>query len=244
MVACSIIFYSTRFINKKTYLPYLIGVFIAYLFHESAVIGGIYLIIEFVFWKELSKSKKIQLISICTLGVVAVCLVLFVKTDYLHYLYHVKVDIGVYLIGKIIFFIISLFVLSNNLDFKNTQIKRVVSYYSVGLLLTSIGFFFEFLNRVGLYLMFFEAVYYGLLLKEILNKKSFELKSINEHCFLGNNLGINNEEKKGLVYYLVGETIVDNDSIKLVVLIMFAAAFLLDFYTNGNGHIPYLFFWQ
>ena len=67
-IAVSIVFWGTKYLKDNRYIPFIISVVIATLFHTSAVIGLGYLIVSIFFNKKIIKSKKLVSIIIMELS--------------------------------------------------------------------------------------------------------------------------------------------------------------------------------
>jgi hypothetical protein len=166
--AVAIVFYFTRLLPQGKYFKYCAVIAVASLFfHQSALIGIGFLAIEVFNWKSLiRKQKRILILGIFLLPFAGV-LVYSIFQNYQHYFSSVSMDIGLMLPLKGAFFVGSLLMsrVVIKSKFKNSEIVRIMLYYFFGLLITSLGYIFAFMDRIGLYFYIFEGVYMGVILK-------------------------------------------------------------------------------
>lgn len=209
--AVAIIFFATRYLQKKNYIKFVICVGIAFLFHRSALIGLLFMGIEVINWKELDKKQKIFIM----LGLATVPAYLgYILPNlqrYLKYFQAIGFDIGFMLPLKIVMFFLLGFGLAGIVR-KNSSneieslfyINRVKIYYLVGLVLTFFGYFFSFMDRIGLVFYLFECVFIGIVVK---NRK-------------------------------------DRVVCQVLFFLLIVYSFYSEFSRNGQGILPYLFFWN
>lgn len=173
--AIAIVFFGTRYLKEGKYIVFSIFVGIAALFHSSAVLGFAYLLLELFRWPDLSKKRKKLLISLLLIGFLFSMYVLNIALKYERYFETAKEfeGIGIYLIFKFIFFICSGFFITKGTH-KDTRLLTQV-YYFIGFILSSIGYFYSFMDRIGLYYMIYESVYMGLLVKKSTDNSLFKL---------------------------------------------------------------------
>lgn len=225
-VAVAIVFYFSRYIQKRKYLKFLFGMILALVFHKSAILGMLLLVTDVFFWKNLTKKQKLFLCLLMLISPIVIVYALNVFiAEYAIYFLELNVDVGFLLIGKIAFFVVSA-VLANiwyrddrfgealevgSIWRNNRYVYRTVGlYYFVGLLLSMLGYYFAFMERAGLYLYVFESVFFGILMKRtkinVISKKQF--------------------------VYAVG------------IFILLGWTFVGALIGDGYGVLPYKFFWQ
>ncbi len=218
-VSIAIVFYATKYLVKKQYISYMIGVIIAVIFHQSACIGVVLFVVELLNWKSLLKKQKRIFSTILLCSPAIIYFVLQSISKYEKYLRNSSVDVGLMVFVKLLLFIASivfLFVLKGNANHlytekTNTIIDKssilliCVSYFT-GLCFCLMSYFLPALNRIGWYFLIYESVYFGMLIKSKtpLNKMIF-------------------------VY---------------VITILMGYAFIHSMTNNSQGTMPYLFFWQ
>lgn len=202
--AIAIVFFGTRYLKEGKYLVFSIFVTMGTLFHLSALLGFGYLLLELFEWSHFAKKRKALLISLLLIGTLLSTYVLTLVLKYERHFEEQKEfeGIGIYFIIKFIFFICSGFFITKRID-KDTRLLTQV-YYFIGFALSSIGFFYPFMDRIGLYYMIYEGVYLGMLVKNS----------------------------------------TDNSWFKILVGLLFGTAFIYSFLQDGNGCVPYFFFWQ
>lgn len=217
--AIAIVFYFTRYLEKKKFLCFFAGIFIACLFHRTAMVALALIALSFTQWRDLSKAQKFFFIA----GVMALPLIISFTAQilmrYQKYLSGISPDIGFMLIVKIVFVLTTIFFvfvlqkkeyyfgsgmfLEESVNFVMAQICVC---YLLGLILATLGYVFPFADRIGWYFYIFEGVYMGMLIKgrDPLHKLLFG-------CFIAILLGY------GFVYGMTN---------------------------NSQGTMPYSFFWQ
>ena len=216
--AIAIIFYYSRLIEKNKYILFSIIVCVTAIFiHQSAAIGFLYIVLEIIQWKYLTKKSKRLLIS----GSVSIPAIYFVIAEkilkYQHYFSNAEVKMGYMLPLKLcaaLFFLL----LINNFKIKIYKRKllsmekikerykeiSVNNYYILGLIISMFGYFYPFMDRIGWYFYIYECVFYGKLVK---NRKYGNL-------------------------------------IKIIVMIFSMYIFVTNLASKAQGVIPYNFFWN
>lgn len=173
MVAIAIVFWGTRFVQKEQYVLFLACVVAAFLFHQSALLGVLYLGVDFLQKEKWTRHKVLFTAFLCA-GILGGGFFLLKASKYLHYFKNIKMDIG-FLIPLKISFLALYIVLLKQLSghWLGRKIKGryeyintfVVIYYGVGLFITLLGYFFSFMDRIGLYFTVCGCVFMGHLAK-------------------------------------------------------------------------------
>ena len=179
MCAVAIVFWATRYLKEGRYLLFSIFVIMGNLFHSSAVLGFAYLLLELFRWPHLSEKRKKLLISLLFIGVLfSMYLLNSIALKYEHYFERPKEyeGLGLYLTVKLIFFICSSFFIIKETN--KSILSSTKLYYFIGFILSTIGFFYPFMNRIGLYHMIYESVYMGLLVKKSTDNSLFKLLAV------------------------------------------------------------------
>ncbi len=213
-VAVSIIFFATRYLAQKKYFKFLVFVLIAFLFHKSALIGVLFIVLDIFAWKELTKKQKRIIVLLWVLGAIAA---LFLGTiilgKYVNYFKAAQFNFGIMLFLKLIIYTFTaLFMMGDDWKDKNDVGYDPISYshnmskvyYIIGILITMLGYMFQYMDRIGLYFYLFEAIYIGKVMKS--------------------------RRVDTIVKLAVG----------VLYVVILAGAILGD----GQGHGEYLFFWQ
>lgn len=184
MCAVAIVFFATRFLQQKKYFNYLIFLFLAILFHKSAFIGVLFLCLEFFMWRYLNVCQKRWLIVCFVISPVILIYAWDVFIEYSHYFQDVNFNFGIMLILKAILVVISSIGLLSRI--KNRQqllqrdpviysVKTVRVYYFIGIIITSLGYTWLFMDRIGLAFYLFECVYWGIVVKNSCYRQWFKL---------------------------------------------------------------------
>lgn len=217
LCAVAIIFYFSRLVNKKKYVEFsLLVCLTSYFLHTSALIGFLYILLEFVQWRYLSKGSKMQLLFGCLIIPFAYSFIFERTIRYFSYFKISRNSVGFLIPLKLILAIVCLLLIN---DFKiplrvqkNLTKEEFISiyekscinvYYIAGLLLTSIGYFYSYMDRIGFYFLIFEILFWS--------------------RFIYHN------KNKGII--------------KLVVSLLFVYLFISSLLFDGQGVIPYSFFW-
>lgn len=245
-VAIAIIFWATRYIKKKQYLKFALFLLLASLFHQSALLGLIYLVIDVAStfsWKGLSKNKQIVGGIVLLLAFALAC---WKATKYLHYFGNIHFHLGTIVIVKAVLLLyyfylikrgkretISIPVAKRNTGralqpwwehllsyynrLKDAKYERLAGqtedlyfdrvvpmYYLIGIGISTLGFFYNYMNRIGLYFCIFEPVFVARVYQQSRYRK---------------------------VIWGIG-------------IVLFLLPLLLDTIRGGQGQLPYFFFWQ
>lgn len=220
MCAVAIVFWSSRYIEKGKYLPFLIGVAFACLFHTSAILGACYLFGEFVNWRYLDKWKKRILQASVLLFPIGIIYAIRLLSDYSRYFVSSKMQVGPMLFAKLLFFLISQYGLrasivhcevenypardGNMTEQLSYKIRSIEIYYLIGLLVAFVGYTNQTVSRASLYLYLMECVYIGMLMRYKKIKSGYPL----------------------------------------LVFLLYGYFFVGTVFAGGQGQVPYLFFWQ
>ena len=181
-LAIAIIFYATRYIERKKYFKFICFVAVASLFHTSALIGLAFVAFDVFQWRYLSrKQRNFMWVASLSLPLVLVGAILVV-IRYKHYFDTMgSVNIGLMLFVKLAVFFFSLLLFykkDNSFDGEISEVYRVRCikvYYLIGILLTGLGYLFSYMDRIGLPFYIFECIYYGILVKSTRGKFLFKL---------------------------------------------------------------------
>lgn len=216
--AVAIIFWGTRFIDRKKYIPFLICVLGGFIFHRSSIIGAGFILIDIFSWNKLRKYNQLFLLS-SVLFIPVIGLYLYRNSfRFLKYFRTIHLDFGLMVAVKVVLFVVSTYGLYNM--FRIYILKRICSgkpvlipdyrirqiswYYLLGLIISVLGYLFSYMNRVGLVFHVFECVYIGIVVKVRKDKRVWQV-----------------------IYSL---------------LLMYI--FIMDMLGDGQGVLPYQFFWQ
>lgn len=217
-IAIAILFFATRYIERKKYYLFLIFVAIAMLFHTSSIIGVAFVFADALQWEYLSKKQKDFLSGMLLF---LPCLAVFIPVLIFEYgKYFSKVEVGN--VGLMLFVKLAFFIFSSDKLFKYDHYNKSISqgrnvqkiyryetravktYYCIGIAITMLGYFYLYMDRVGLLFYLFECVYFGMVVKNSRNKSL----------------------------------------IKFIVFMILTFVLVVSLVGNGQGHMPYYFVWQ
>ncbi|HOO05934.1 MAG TPA: EpsG family protein [Ruminococcus sp.] len=223
--AIAIIFFATRYLFERKYIVYMFALGLAYLFHRSALVGLLFFCVELIDWAQLNKKQKLFIfLGFATIPIYIGHIIANIQM-YFKYFKSFSPNIGFMLPVKIVlavFLGIGLKIIRNNDDnsMNNHEhnkadtmivtydnpgfINRIKGYYYVGLLLTFLGYFFSFMDRIGLPFYLYECVFVGVLVK---------YRSDRKIC-------------------------------KMIYALLIAYVLFSEFRGNGQGVLPYVFFWK
>ena len=230
-LAIAIVFFSSKLLEKRKYIPFAIIVLLCTFFvHQSSIICIGLIAADLFMWKDLSKWQK-NLIGM-GLIIVPIAFSYFVSrlfAKYTGYFETTSSNIGFMILAKVLFFVVSVYVSRYILipklspeqidsNYQEYRMRKATTiYYPIGLLLTAIGYFYPFMDRIGLYYMFFECIYFGMLLK--VNLKNSVV------CV--DNCTLKTKKNNSLVYLLL-------------ILLLVGYNFFTDIFDNAQGIVPYI----
>lgn len=173
-VAVAIVFWSTRYLQKKSYIKFILAILIASLFHNSALLGLLFFCFEITAWKYLNRAQKRLLTCAILCAPLALYYIMRIALRYQGYFSSVSSSIGLMVLVKFLLFIL-LFITARRLisigkdEELDTRVRyselMVHEYYLAGLGLTTIGYYFSYMDRLGLYFYLFETIYIGMVMK-------------------------------------------------------------------------------
>lgn len=224
MVAVALIFWGTRYVEKSQYKKFLLVTVIAALFHQSALLGLVYLVVDILVWEKKRKAlwhfvlhaavKHKKMIKPAIVMVLLALVLIGVKASkYIHYFTNISFDIGLLVPLKLV--VLTVFVLHVRMrsgkwggvseDLDEAYVNRdVVVCYGLGLCIAFAGSFFAYMNRIGLYFTPYGCLFWGYIEKS--------------------------DGKKWLKYAAVA------------VIILWPL--WRDIVSGGQGQLPYMFIWQ
>lgn len=180
-IAISLVFFGIKYLFREKYFKFFLLGIVASTFHTSALISLI-LIPIFIFYKRRNslKSRKLLLAAIILSPVIISISIIVLKstavTQYEHYFRNPELDLSLsWLVRVLIVLFIILFInpksLVNNINL-NTNIQKSIEFYRIirfivvlGLLVRSMGLFYEYTARAGLYFSIIELLLFSLVIK-------------------------------------------------------------------------------
>lgn len=174
LLAAAIVFYATRYIRKGQYFRFLSGVGLGFLFHNSALLGVGFLACELFEWRSLGKKQKIFLL--CGAITAPIAAIIFggeIIDKYLRYFQNIKLDFGLMLPLKLVFFALVVFLgrlyTPEKTEKKYVLLKKTLNrvdlYYLIGIIMSALGYIFPFAERIGIYFYIFEVIFMGVAAK-------------------------------------------------------------------------------
>ena len=176
-LAIAIIFWASKFIEREQNWKYILCNIIATTIHASAIIGFGYLLL---IQGSKAKKKKYKIFKYGLAIVVAILSVIVMHGKMGKYLVYFNnstyFEFSLLTVYKIICVLIILAFSKANLNkkFSITKSKEYIPLnksiailYLVGLLIGSMGMFFQYMNRIGFYFSVFEMPFWGQVTKSI-----------------------------------------------------------------------------
>ena len=183
--AVAIVFWATRFLEKRKYSYYILFVILASLFHRSSIIGLAFFIFEIPFWRTLKFRQKILLLFGVSVVPFLTKYAVVYLAKYDNYFSLSQSDVGIMLPIKLFIFFLTLLVTRHRnscvLTSSNNKITiwyksgTITWYYAFGLILTFVGYYYQFMDRISLPFYLFESLYFAKTLKHTTgnNRKIF-----------------------------------------------------------------------
>lgn len=171
-IAIAIVFFATRFLEKRGYIKFCIAILLASVFHSSALLGLLFFFVYY--WKVApSKQKKWMLFPLLiAIPIVSIVLVKTQSAQISNYFSQKRADVNATFIYRIIVFVLILALQYSKKEivvFKERKGERETIginkcesiFYIAGLATSALGMFFSSLSRLGLYYLMFEIVFWG-----------------------------------------------------------------------------------
>jgi hypothetical protein len=171
MIAVSIIFSATKYLDRNKIFKFMISIAIAFLFHKTALIAIIYLLVYLIIFKKLLPSKLLTLrtaiIFFSPLFLYAVYLAVNRLDSLKYYLIYIsiemireKVEFGFMFIARV-WLVIYAFAMLRKPSIKSEEKIFVSVCYALYVASNYFGLFFFSLGRIGIYFMGWEAIYFA-----------------------------------------------------------------------------------
>lgn len=188
-VAVAIIFWGTRYLEQKKILPYVLCICAAALFHRTAVIGLLLLLLNLFQWRDMSRGQKrlYLLVGLCF----PVIIILLVKEfeKYSRYLTEVSFDLGLIIPVKIALWLLCLFLMAHSAVYprflsgissaERFELRVSSANYLLALLLAAMAYIFPtFIERISWYFYIYEGVFYGTMLRNTEKETKLPLAGI------------------------------------------------------------------
>lgn len=169
-IAIALIFWATKYLEKKNYKKFILFNFIAITFHTTAIIGFLYLFFENGIIKIIKKYKDKVIMFLFLLILSIITIFSSNLTKYLSYFLSLDFNIHTMTIFKLFCALIICFFDSHQINEKTLNRKnffhqlkenKYIIYYFIGLILSLSGMFYNYMNRIGFYFLMFEMPFWG-----------------------------------------------------------------------------------
>lgn len=165
-ISIAIIFYGTRYLDKNEYTKYLIYIVVATLFHATAPIGIILLIIRNFFIKDIQRKNRNIYILIMTLMPIMIYfgykyLMKYTKfSNYIDtYFYSSINQFGFMVLIKLLFLVYIYMFFRKYIKEVNLKFySQLLFTYFIGVSLLSLGYMFAYMDRIALLFMLYEPI--------------------------------------------------------------------------------------
>lgn len=179
--AIAIVFWGTKYLFQKKYWSFLIYVVLASLLHVSSLLAISFIGFDLLRWNSFSFWQKMTFVFLFILGLVlSVPIYNFIYIEYGTYFESEEVDFGLLTTVLFIFTLFSFYasklwrksvaIDAHSNDEWRYLIKVSFVAYAFGIILQSLGYFFPFMDRIGLIFSVWGIVFWGMLFKLTLRK--------------------------------------------------------------------------
>lgn len=171
-IALAIVFYSTRFLENKKNVLYISIVLLASTIHTSALIGLLYYFIEWMDFKKITKNGLIiKMITAIIGGGLLIYATTMLSERYSKYLTGRESAIGLMVFAQLAVYLFSTVLYKKiKLNEGNEEVRNKMSkvnlYYIIGIVLSAASYIITNAGRISYYLMIFEPVFYGIVIKD------------------------------------------------------------------------------
>lgn len=173
-MACAIVFWGTRFLFSKKVIPYCLCILVAMTFHRTAFIGAGFLLIYFLYWKQMKAYQKLVSIAIgmvlpIGLYYIYVSELSSYMSEKMDYYFSSQGDTGIFIYIQI-FTAICVYFLSRSARLRMShEVRRVCNiawFFSLlGLTMSLVGYYVLFMGRIALCFELFTVVFYSIIWK-------------------------------------------------------------------------------
>ena len=171
-IAMAIVFYGTRYLEKKDYIRFLVFVGIASVCHLASITAIGYIALEKFRWKDLDRKSMNFINASYLLSPLVLYFVLNTTSDrtenYLNSTSSLTSGYVSYILKIVLFFIFVYLNIRNNKEAieNNQNIKLLLMYYFIGMLLNGLGFRYAQFERIGYFYYIYAGVYAGYVANE------------------------------------------------------------------------------
>ena len=169
-LAVAIVFFATRFLEQKKYVPFIVSLLVATSIHITALMGIAYLFVYL--WRNTPKEKRIYLgIAAVALVPATFAFVISYESGHIENYFSNNVDnVNATFIYRAAIFLIAVLLMwsvDNNTRMRTGELvpsrngPPAPLFTFMGLVASSAGMFFQFLGRLGYCFSVFEMVFWG-----------------------------------------------------------------------------------
>jgi len=216
--AVAFVFFGTRFLPKGGYFKFLLFLLVGVLFHKSALLGLGYVFCDFFLWKHLKDNRKLFLCCSALVCVIGAFLALPILEEYItRYWSTMHIDIGLMLFAKLGFFVITVILLNKKQRHLYKENASSIDNYQLSAL--------QIYYLIGILLT---SLGYIFLYAERVGLYFFIFESV----------------YMGMLVKNLNQKIFKIKIFDLGVILLASYTFLEALWGNGQGQMPYRFFWQ
>lgn len=170
-IAIAIVFFATRFLEKKEYIKYCLGVAIAMTIHSISILGFVLLPIEILLSNADKKQRKIRTIFLLASPILIfiVAILLFKFFDFDHYinlyLIYNTGSLGFMIPTKIAISILMYWILKHdyyikhNITMEINELRKTFITYFIGLITALLVILSSFADRFAWYFLIWEPIF-------------------------------------------------------------------------------------
>lgn len=180
-IAMSIVFFSFRYLIKKNFIKYLIFIFIATLFHKTAIICLIFYLIAMGEKQIISNTRKIVYYGaiLTTPFLVLYLIKMFMNVPifegYTRYIHSLDTKIGFWTLIEIIPVILPFFLFRKSISSVNDSYRKLIDLSLLNIPFFYTAYYIQWGSRLAFYTNYFYLILVPILIKSI---KSRDLKFI------------------------------------------------------------------
>ena len=184
MLALALVFWATRYLEKKKYLWFLLFVVLASTIHATSVVCSLILLVYMFLPKAEVYKKEIEFVLLVGLSVIVMLLALLFNDNsisvidriqhYINkYLIIGNVNLGFMYVVRFVAISLTFCLIYRISNRNNDQVKINNFLYFIGTVLALVGSFFEFVERLGLFFLVYVCVLFPIIFNsDYFNKRS------------------------------------------------------------------------
>lgn len=172
-LAVSVVFFSSKFLDNKKYILYVIAVLLASSIHSSALLN--LAIVVIAIWKNTSNKKKFLLL-LPLFVIVPISIVYIMRYESVNLQNYLSMDydnVNIVFFYHVFVSVVAIALQYSKMVFCFSKKERNYEYYEIKLgdddvlitimsiIASSFGMFFMYLSRLGIYYAIYEIVFWG-----------------------------------------------------------------------------------